>query len=103
MRYNGRAMIPMRYAYLVSTLPFLLMWLVLYAQRKDLRPQMRFMSLFVAVSGLIAEGLWWTVDWWHPPTITGTRVGIEDFLLGFTNGGVAAVLYETIFRKRLAK
>lgn len=95
--------VPLRYAYLVSVLPFLAFWLLLYARRKDLRKQMRFMSLFVALSGLIAEGLWWTVDWWHPPTITGTRVGIEDFLLGYTNGGIAAVLYETVFKKRLAK
>ena len=42
----------------------------------------------------------WTVDWWQPETVTGTRAGIEDAILGFTNGGLGAVLYEVVFKKR---
>lgn len=59
------------------------------------------MSILVAIGGIIAEYYMWTKDWWKPPTITGTIIGFEDLLLGFTNGGIAAVLYEEIFRKRL--
>jgi len=55
----------------------------------------------VAVLAPFLELFWYTIDWWQPATITNTKVGIEDLLLGFTNGGIAAVLYETVFRKRL--
>lgn len=61
---------------------------------------MLFMSVFVTIWGVIFEYLMWTVDWWKPDTVTGTRVGVEDIVLGFTNGGVGAVLYEYINKKR---
>ncbi len=93
--------LPYRYVYLVAELPFLAGWMLLYALRKDLRRQMRFMSVFVGVTGIFAEWFWWTADWWHPLTLTGTRVGIEDLLLGLSTGGIAAVLYETTFGRRL--
>jgi len=59
------------------------------------------MSILVAILGLVFEYLWWTKDWWRPQTITETVIGIEDILLGFTNGGIAAVLYEDVFKKRM--
>ena len=95
--------IPDQYAYLASTLLFLVFWLVLYYHRKDLRKEMLFMSISIAVVGIFAEYFWWTVDWWRPITITGTHVGIEDFLLGFTNGGIAGVLFEEVFKKKFYK
>lgn len=61
---------------------------------------MLFMGVFVAIWGLIFEYLMWTVDWWKPDTITGTVVGVEIILLGFTNGGIGAVLYEYISKKK---
>ena len=61
---------------------------------------MLFMSVFVALWVFIFEYLMFTNDWWRPDTITGTRVGIEAFLLGFTNGGIGAVLFEYINNKR---
>lgn len=64
---------------------------------------MIFMSLGIGIGSLVTAHLWWTIDWWQPETITGTRIGIEDFLLGFSNGGIAAVLYEAFFRKRFAR
>lgn len=42
-------------------------------------------------------------DWWHPPTITGTRIGIEDLLYAIGNGGVLAVLYTIVFRQGLER
>lgn len=61
-------------------------------------------------SGILIGGLsvatayyWWTIDWWHPATITATRVGIEDFVMGFFSGGIMAVAYEVVLRKRLYK
>lgn len=64
---------------------------------------MMFMGLLLAFIGVLYGFFWWTIDWWHPPTITGTKIGIEDILLGFTNGGIGAVIYQGIFRMRLSK
>ena len=61
---------------------------------------MLFMSFAGAIAGLLLEYLMYTVDWWQPLTVTGTRVGFEDAFLGFTNGGLGAILYEVIFKKR---
>lgn len=58
------------------------------------------MSFGTAIAGLVLEYLVWTVDWWRPLTITGTKIGIEDVILGITNGGLGAVLYEIVFGKR---
>lgn len=96
-------MLPQRYSYFFGTLLFFIPWIILFYLRRDLRKQMLVMSLFFAVVGLLAEYLWWTSDWWKPETITGSIIGIEDFMLGFTNGGIAAVIYEEVFRKRLYK
>jgi hypothetical protein len=61
--------------------------------------------MLIISSGLVLLALFleyyvWTADWWRPETITGTRIGIEDVIISFTNGGLGAVLYEFIFRKR---
>jgi hypothetical protein len=42
-------------------------------------------------------------DWVKPETITGTRVGFEDPILGFGAGGVTAVIYEEAFKHRVYK
>jgi hypothetical protein len=96
-------MLNFKYAYLIGTIVFLIPWVILFFFRKDYRKEMIFMSLVIGIGSVITAYLWWTIDWWRPETITNTRVGIEDFLMGFSNGGIAAVLYEGIFKKRLLK
>lgn len=96
-------MLNFKYAYLVGTIVFLIPWVILFLFRKDYRKEMIFMSLVIGIGSLVTAYLWWTIDWWRPETITSTRVGIEDFLLGFSNGGIAAVLYGVIYKKRLSK
>lgn len=58
------------------------------------------MSFLIGTLSVVTAYWWWTMDWWLPPTITGTLVGIEDFFSGFTSGGIMAVLYEEVFKKR---
>lgn len=96
-------MVDYKYAYLVGNIICLLIWVGLYWYRKDVRREMIFMSILIAFSSVITAYFWWTIDWWRPQTITNTKVGIEDFILGFSNGGIAAVLYEELFKKRLYK
>lgn len=89
-----------QFSYLIGDLFLLSLWAALFFWRKDVRKEMLLVSLTFGFAGLIA-GLVYTVDWWHPLTITLTRVGIEDFLLGFSLAGVAAVIYEDFFKKRV--
>lgn len=96
-------MLDQRYAYFFGSTLFLIIWLILYINRKDTKTEMLAVSAFVAVGSLVTAYLFWTVDWWRPLTITNTRVGIEDLILGFANGGIAAVIYEEVFRRRLYK
>jgi len=96
-------MLDFKYAYLIGTIIFLIPWIILFLFRKDYRKEMIFMSFGIGIGSIVTAYLWWTIDWWRPETITNTRVGIEDFLMGFSNGGIAAVLYEGVFKKRLLK
>lgn len=59
------------------------------------------MGLLVGILSVATAHYWWTVDWWRPATITGTAVGVEDFLSGFATGGIMTFAYEVIFRKKL--
>jgi len=87
------------YAYLAGSLAMLFIWLILYLLRKDTRREMWALGIYSGIASLIASWLWWTKDWWFPPNIMNTRVGIEDFIIGFSCGGIAAVIYEEVFKK----
>lgn len=89
-------MIPFSHTYLFGTILFLIPWFIIFYLRKDLRREMMVISIFGAVMSVITGYIWLTYDWWHPETITHTRVGFEDLLLGFGNGGVGAVLYQYV-------
>jgi hypothetical protein len=93
-------MIPLKFVYLVSTIPAILVWIVFYTWRKDLRREMLSMSIPLALVSFLTSYYWWSADWWAPPTIFGTKAGIEDLILGFTVGGTLAVIYEIFFRKK---
>ena len=63
---------------------------------------MLFISVLFGLGALVAEKTN-LQDWWQPITITGTSLGVEDFIIGFAIGGVAAVLYEDVYHRRFAK
>ena len=74
------------FVYLLSLLPILLLWSVIFRIRPDERNEMLVVGIFLGVVSVVSSYIWWTNDWWRPETITGTRVGIEDFILGFFPG-----------------
>lgn len=88
------------YFYISWTLLYLSIWLLLFYWRKDVRREMLFISPLFGIAGLITQAAH-IEDWWQPLTILGTPVSIEDFLIGFAIGGVVAVLYEEVYRKRI--
>jgi len=89
-----------QYTYLLMALVFLAIWLALFIWRKNTRKEMLTMSLIFAFIGPISEIIY-TKDWWHPLTLTNTLIGLESFLVGFMIGGIASVIYEDIFKKKL--
>lgn len=96
-------MVPANFVYLVGTFPLLVMWLIIFFWRKDLRKEILWFSIPMSFMSMITSYIWWTVDWWQPLTVWGTKIGVEDFIVGFTSGGLMAVLYEVIFKKKLYK
>jgi len=90
-------MIAYKYTYLIGSLLFFIYWLYLFFKLKEYHRRLLSISLFYAVLG-VSFGLIYTSDWWQPETVLGYRVGIEDFLLGFSNAGIAAIWYLLFFK-----
>lgn len=94
-------MLPLRFGYLILVFVGMIFWIIFFITRKDLRVFMVKMGIFYGLLSVVTAWIWWTIDWWHPITLTGTRVGIEDFFTGFGAGPVMAVIYQVFFRKRI--
>lgn len=92
-----------KFVYLIALIPFCIVWLLIFFKRKDLRQEMLTMSLLIGIVSVLTSYFWWTVDWWRPLTMTSTKVGIEDFIMGFTTGGIMATIYEVVFKRGLYK
>lgn len=90
-----------KYAYLGGSLYFLAIWLVFFWKWPNRRlPMVIIGALFIGL-GLFAEYFWWTADWWHPQTATGTKIGLEDIILSFTLPGISVLVYKFFFKKDL--
>ena len=91
------------YAWLIWSSAFLLPWLLLYARFPRHRTALWWASVFMAPFGL-TEPLF-VPEYWNPPSLfeLARRTGfdIESIIFSFAIGGVAAVLYNIITRKRL--
>jgi len=70
-----------------------ILWFIIYFNRKDLRKSIAFISVVFGFLGLLFEYIHLN-DWWQPQTITGTKLGFEDFLGSFFVGGIATGIYE---------
>jgi hypothetical protein len=89
-----------KYTYLLMGIIFLTIWLVLFIWRKNTRKQMIIMSSIFAFAGPLADILY-TKDWWKPLTLTNTSIGPEALFVGFMIGGIASVIYEDFFKKKV--
>src|SRR5687767_14415863 len=92
-------------AYFVGNLFLAVFWLALFFRRKDLRKEQLFVSTIGAVFGPVTDYFIFYKDYWRPQylfpiNINGITLGIESPLCGFLIGGIAAVLYESFFRKK---
>jgi hypothetical protein len=90
------------YVYLIGSLLFVPIWALLFWRNPASRREMLIMGGIFVCIGVPSEALLYTRDWWHPATLTGTRIGIEDVLYSLGNGGYMAALYAAITRSQFA-
>jgi hypothetical protein len=89
-----------KYGYLFLGIFLLLIWIVFYIIRKNLRRKLIKASLFGGLAGFIAE-YWYFKDYWHPYSILGRKIiSPEDFIFGFTITGISVVVYDIFFKKK---
>lgn len=93
-------MIPLQYIYLVGVLISLIPLGLIYYLRPSLRHGILLAGIIYMPFTLLAEYFLYTSDWWHPLTITDTRIGIEDVLITVSNCGFAYALYPFFFKKQ---
>lgn len=84
--------VPYKFTYLFGSSLFFIYWIFLFWRLKDNRKTMLIFSLLFAVLGPLADAFWFTADWWKPEAAFGNITLIENIILGFTNGGIAATL-----------
>ncbi len=93
------------YVWLVWSSAFLLPWVLLYALFPQHRVAMWWASVFMAPFGL-TEPIF-VPEYWNPPSLfeLAQRTGfdIESIIFSFAIGGIGAVLYNIITRKRLER
>ena len=91
------------YVWFVWSIAFLLPWLLLFLAFDQHRGKMWWASLLMAPFGL-TEPLF-VPEYWNPPSLfelaQKTGFDIESIIFSFAIGGVGAVLYSIITRKRL--
>ena len=91
--------------WLVFSLIFWGIWLVIFLFRKRLRKEMLLASLFTMLFGF-TEPLF-VPKYWSPPSLfnlaTNTGFDIESFIFAFAVGGIGSVIYEWIIKVRHKK
>lgn len=87
---------PYQFAYLFWAFYFGFFWLLFYLLKPSVRREMLILSVVTGVLGPLGA-FFYTQDYWQPSTLFGSQIGIEDALVGFFYGGVAASLYEIFF------
>lgn len=89
------------YAYALSALLALPIWIGLFFVRKETRTEMLLASLVVGILAPLWEP-WFLHVYWTPPG-TMWQIALGDFIYGFVAGGIGAVVYEFLFKTRHAK
>lgn len=89
------------WTYLAVDALLVIVWIILFFYRKDLRKQIIISS--IAIMPTIIYVYYAEPSYWHPPKFFSLSIGIEDAIGGFCLGGIGGVLYEELSRKRLKK
>lgn len=95
--------VPIEWVYFAITIPFVVVWSALWLYAPHLRREQVRMSIAFAVIGVCAENFFYYKDYWRPLSVfpvdvAGFAVFPEALLFGATFGGIAAVIYRSMFR-----
>lgn len=93
---------PTKYLYLIWSLYFVIIALWMFYSMPKYRKPMLILGFAIFWSGPFSEYYWMTADWWHPETITGTIIGIEDFIFSFAHVIIPIFIYKWVFEKEVA-
>lgn len=93
-----------KYAYLIGSLLFLLVWAFIFWRARTLRRPMLIMSFLAGSFGPLSE-FWYFADYWRPEIAFPLPFvgGVEDFIFGFAIGGIGAFAYESLFVRGLCR
>lgn len=84
---------------------FLLVWLIIFLFKKELRKEMFYVGLFTMPFGL-TEPLF-VPEYWNPPSLFNlaakTGFDIESLIFSFAIGGIGAVIYGMFFKIKYKK
>ena len=87
------------YAYLIFSIALLVMWLVLFVARADIRREMFFVSFGTMFLGLTEP--FFVPEYWDPPTLWNlarkTGFDLESLVFSFAVGGIVFAAYNVIF------
>lgn len=89
--------IPLQYGYTIGLVIPTFIWIYIYYFYPYERKEILLNSIILAIASPVTSYIWWTKDWWHPQTLTGTSVGFEDVWLGFACG-VMGVLFDLVLK-----
>ena len=95
-------MVDVAYAYPSYILFSLVVWLGLFLYRSDLRKEIVVMSVLSAPLGPLGD-FFYRRDYYNLPILNGDLWILQSSLLGFFLGGVSAVLFAELFKRRYAR
>jgi len=95
------------FVYFIGSAICLFFWLLFFLLKKYLRKEMLFMGFLFALLGPFQEYFFFK-DYWRPFLIFKLQLGnliiaVEDVILGFALGGLAAVVYEFFLGKKFIR
>lgn len=94
----------MDYIYFWTSLILSLVTIGIALKQKDYRREILFMGIVVGLAGIVSEYFFFG-DYWKPPLVLqfGSFGGIEDFLFGFTAGGIGTWLPRSLLHAKLSE
>lgn len=88
------------FEWLLMSIIFLLIWLIIFSLKRNLRKEMVIVSLLTMPFGLTEP--FFIPEYWNPQTIFNlaqkTGFDIESLIFCFAIGGIATVLYELLIK-----
>ena len=91
-------------AYLFLTIPFVVLWVIFIVVSRNTRREQLHASIIFALVGVFVENILYFGDYWKPESVWGVYIGSfaifpEFILFGGSFAGIAAVVYQVVFRK----